>query len=634
MHVEHAQVGPAHSSNAEGTQPEQGNLPPDVNPPLNEPGEYHNEQTEGRADQAPAAQQTEPRDRTHFKKSRAALRVATLNMKGGGSKASNGKWRTISRLLVEKSINILVLQETHMTPARVCEIQNRYKRMRIINSADPNNPSGKGGVAIVLNKSNTKWKDVTTEVIVPGRAIDAKIEWNESAHLNLTAVYAPSGNDTANAAFWDSLKEHWARPQSTRPDVLLGDMNMTEYTNDRRPGKADNAAVVDAFREMKEANRLIDGWLAQHTGPMQYTFRTQKRGQANSRSRIDRIYVRESLEKRTYEWCILDSGIKTTDHYLAMMAITLPETPYIGKGRSTIADFMLGYNAVINAIVKRTQALVEELEKLSNGTTPRSDQVNPQTLWKAFKTDLLRIVGEYSRKRTSKINEEIALWDARKKSILARPDLDEDEDGLALLDEVECNITNLTAARVLRQQTKMEARHQLIGETNSKYDYILHREQKPRDSIPRLRVPDSNPPRYETSSNRMVEIATTHHEKLQDHYDRPATARIKELARQKALSALATKLTTAENQEMGAKITQEEVLTALGEIANGKASGLDGIPVEVWKLLNSRHKSAEEEAKKNNSQHNEPDIAKAITAVLNDIETNGISPNTDFAEGW
>ena len=58
-------------------------------------------------------------------------------------------------------------------------------------------------------------------------------------------------------------------------------------------------------------------------------------------------------------------------------------------------------------------------------------------------------------------------------------------------------------------------------------------------------------------------------------------------------------------------------------------AGLDGIPVELWKMLHQQYKSAKEE-----EQHKHCNITSTLAKILRDIATNGIREGTNFSEGW
>lgn len=66
---------------------------------------------------------------------------------------------------------------------------------------------------------------------------------------------------------------------------------------------------------------------------------------------------------------------------------------------------------------------------------------------------------------------------------------------------------------------------------------------------------------------------------------------------------------------------------ALASASNGKSPGLDGIPYELWKILNQRNNNL----KKNGSEGF--NITETLQRVFNNIETHGICTQTKFNEG-
>ena len=65
------------------------------------------------------------------------------------------------------------------------------------------------------------------------------------------------------------------------------------------------------------------------------------------------------------------------------------------------------------------------------------------------------------------------------------------------------------------------------------------------------------------------------------------------------------------------------------ETVNNKAARLDGIPVELWKLLHQQYKLA-----KDNERHNFCNITLVLTRIFRDMTEYGITTGTAFNEGW
>lgn len=206
------------------------------------------------------------------KTTRATMKVATLNIRGGGSTATRDKWQHVNQIMQEKNIAILAIQETHLNEASVNEINNQFNQsIRIINSQDPVNPSAGRGVALVLNKGLTSWNQVDITHVIPGRALLICLPWKGESVVNILAIYAPN-SAAENAAFWEDLKNTWESDGHPIPDIMLGDFNLVEEAIDRLPAHWDNAQAVSKFVDFKELHALRDGWWHQHQSDLLYTY--------------------------------------------------------------------------------------------------------------------------------------------------------------------------------------------------------------------------------------------------------------------------------------------------------------------------------------------------------------------------
>jgi exonuclease III len=297
-----------------------------------------------------------PPPQTGVKKTKATLKIATLNIRGGGSQATRGKWQHVNQIMRDKEIAVLAIQETHLDEQSTNELNNNFHyRMRIINSADPQNPTAGKGVAIVLNKHLTKWNEVKICIIIPGRAIllTLPLKKKDSA-VNILAIYAPN-TPQENVSFWASLTNTWEEVNPPIPDIMLGDFNIVEEALDRFPPHRDNTQAVSNLATFKALHTLQDGWRHHHPDVKSYSF-TQEATQ--SRSWIDRIYVSEPIYTHSRNWDINLTSIKT-DHCLTSMEFSDPGAPYIGKGRWSIPLYLVKHRKVLQL----AETLGQDLEK-------------------------------------------------------------------------------------------------------------------------------------------------------------------------------------------------------------------------------------------------------------------------------
>lgn len=150
--------------------------------------------------------------------------------------------------------------EAHLTERRRDKIENLFAwRMKICFTADPENLTSKGGVAVVINKQLMLWHNIETKVIVPGHAILIKTKWHGDKDIIILGLYAPNvtaGTAAESADFFRTLHSFFSDHPAWKPDYMGRDMNFIEDAIDRLPMQVDNIEVQIAFDELKELLRL------------------------------------------------------------------------------------------------------------------------------------------------------------------------------------------------------------------------------------------------------------------------------------------------------------------------------------------------------------------------------------------
>jgi len=159
----------------------------------------------------------------------------------------------------------------------------------------------------------------------------------------------------------------------------------------------------------------------------------------------------------------------------------------------------------------------------------------------------------------------------------------------------------------------------------------LGKEKRPRNPIHRLKIPNTNPPQYEHHLKRMAEIARNHHESLQDEdldpdmnieeYNTELNKFLNEIPKNQCLEE-------PERTTMCWKVTEEQVSQVLQHTKDGTATGLDGCPYELWKMLEKRHN------KMRNKNAPSFNIIKALTYLFQDIQENRVDQRTTFTTRW
>lgn len=555
------------------------------------------------------------------KKTKSAVKIATLNMRGRSS--SNpllppNKWEKINQIMKQNRIGILTIQEAHLTDAQAADLEAQYKRLKIIKSQGPNPRAA--GVAFVINRDLIPDQNIKTFELVPGRALIAKIQWHADLIISILNIYAPNA-PTENGQFWKTINDEFEEKNLPQPDIMLGDFNIVEDALDRLPCKHDNTFAVEDLQELRNKLRLYDGWRTTYPDTKAYTH-TQK--PAMSRARLDRIYATKKITDTATDWEINQPGIDT-DHDLVSVIVTNPEAPYIGTGRWTLPLFLLQDKEFKKQAIEASIKLQKDIE----GITERTGENNPQTIFKKYKDDIKEQAIARAKITVPKKRKTIERLKTAQTNI-------ENNDSLADNEKMEESRMIGERIQLLERQLLEKARtatkiqNAKQGEKIGTYWVNNNKDVKPREYIQKLQIPESNPPKYETKTERMAEIGRSAHEKLQSlglHIDKDEREEIIV----EILSDIQeeAKLQETEKESLGEDVDEDIIALALKESANGTAAGVNGLPYEYWKLL-QKTKSEDKKSKK----YEDLNIIKSLTAVYADIEENGVDPKSEFATGW
>lgn len=289
---------------------------------------------------------------------KVAILISCLNINGfscagSGESISDSKWSHINQLLRTLKTGILVVSEAHLTERRRDEIENLFAwRMKICFTADSENLTSKGDVAVVINKQLTLWHNIETKVIVPGHVMLVKTKWHGDKDIIILGLYAPNvtvGTATESVDF-RTLHSFFLDHPAWKPDYMGGDMNFVEDVIDHLPMRVDNIEVYTAFDELKELLRLHDGWQTTFPDKRDYTFSCTKSFQVKGfsekitkvfQSCIDRIYVTDKILEMARQWKIQPVGIAGVDHDMVSVQIIHEDAPLQGKGRWACPDRVL-----------------------------------------------------------------------------------------------------------------------------------------------------------------------------------------------------------------------------------------------------------------------------------------------------
>ncbi|KAL1706390.1 Endonuclease/exonuclease/phosphatase, partial [Schizophyllum commune] len=330
---------------------------------------------------------------------KASAKIASLNMNGFGSLVRDhpsNKWGLMCRMMNDKKIAVLMLQETHMTAEARINLEKMYaKNLKIINSTYHENPTQSAGVAFVLNKRYVDTEQVKVYEVEPGRALCIEIRWHGNETRRFLNIYAPSERPSQRRDFFKRVREFFETHQNVpKPHIMAGDFNMTEEELDVAPlPPSAGESSSEEFDRLKIALdiKAVDGWRATFPERREYTHYGNTPIGPRA-SRIDRIYACEETFLSAREWKIEDALIRT-DHRLISVQITSEAAPKVGRGRWRMPAFILRDGELKRYTKERGRLALEEVYRMRG--EERTELNNPQQVLAGFKRD----VAAYARER-------------------------------------------------------------------------------------------------------------------------------------------------------------------------------------------------------------------------------------------
>lgn len=541
------------------------------------------------------------------------------------------KWSAVYQTMKENKLAVLALQETHLDDNLLMSIEECFgKRLSVINSKLPENPRTSAGVAFVINRALVAPKDLVISELIEGRALAIKFKWHNDEEILLINVYAPNDR-RAHTDFWEMIDSKRRSKGLRRPDLMLGDFNVTEEPIDRTPAHLDDTNAIAALRNLRQCLGLEDTWRHAFPHERSFTYRATVNGQA-MKSRLDRIYTSKEAAKATFDWKTSQTSVPT-DHWMVSVKYAPAHAPYIGRGRWTMQIPELKNEILIDRLIDRGMTLQTKLSAPTNDQAPRGRET-PQAIWSSFKEDVVKIAKKHCAESRGKLKIKISAIESELKNCASNPELDTDNN--VRVEEAFLASELAKLKRIQAKDKKDEGRAAVVnhGEVLGGVWSGMNKDRKPRDLITRLKAP--NPPDgtntpLERDTRRMAELARNYHESLQDKDiaipdDSPDLPR----RTREALSEVpeCQRLTAQDVNQTEWIITYPQVREALKLAKNGTATGLDGCPYELWKELNKAYEETKSQGKSGF------DIVAALTALFRDIQMFGIEEKSDFASGW
>lgn len=240
-------------------------------------------------------------------------------------------------------------------------------------------------------------------------------------------------------------------------------------------------------------------------------------------------------------------------------------------------------------------------------------------IWQSFKKDI-------AKSHLAKIDLRIKQL-MRDLTITANmPDINRTENTQHHKIILEKEIDHLQQKRYKNAHLCAHAQWSLKEGKISKYWSKSKQQEKPRDVIYKLRIPDTN--RLTSKSKEIVEVARNYHERVQ----RPKTVEEDNISQNTHIVSILKNIPqiqtfNAPDSHLHNFIQEEHVLNALQSSKAGSTTGIDGIPYKTWRALHEKHLKAVR-----NDKHSF-NIMKMMTHIFKDIQQHGVLHDSEFTLG-
>ena len=190
------------------------------------------------------------------------------------------------------------------------------------------------------------------------------------------------------------------------------------------------------------------------------------------------------------------------------------DSPLIGKGCWTCPVKATEDDHLMEIIICKGITTQQQIERLTR--LPIDERLESlQAVWESFKMDIQKTTKKEYVNENHKMRSKIKNLEKDIETNTCTPDLEENE---AFREEIAFLMNELSHLQwkiINDQRDVFHVQLAHYGEKPGGIWSIINQAPKPRDLIPRLRIPNTNPPLYKCSSPRMAKLVRTHHTNLQ-----------------------------------------------------------------------------------------------------------------------
>ena len=467
-----------------------------------------------------------------------SCKIGSLNVRGLGNKI---KRKAIFQYLRDKQLDIVFIQESHITNSTVEDWQNEWGCKWQCAMGN----SWSGGTCIL---TNNKWTSAISQVQTDpnGRYVMCTLQMEETK-LTLCNLYAPNVDDPR---FFVNLLEK-VNEYENEHVIIGGDFNLVmEPEMDRLNSKFNHTKSQKIIETFIEDNYFSDIWRDRNPEENCYTWFGRHPVAA---SRIDMFLIDSGLANLVKETNINKSC--RTDHALITMLIQDPNHKR-GPGVWKLNNGVLGeekFRTDIESIIK------------SNGAI----EIDPFTKWEHTKFSCIKYAKNYTKKRAKDkwllLNNLYKLYDQNIQNV-----------------EAHCTINSMAHAEVVDKIKELEDERTNASMFRSRYKYYNEGEKCTKYFMG-LEKRNYNKKNMFTILLDDGTVCTEQKEILNEQRKFYEKLYTKDESISFALNNTANvRLTPEQQSNLDREITAEELFDAVNGMKRNKVPGISGLTVEFY----------------------------------------------------
>ena len=487
------------------------------------------------------------------------LNIASLNIQG----LRNAKRRkAIFRQLKKNKYDIIAIQEAYLLKEDIPLIQRDWGGPFHISEGTKHSK----GLLTLFSKDFTE-TDINA-LFINDRVIISTINFDDNL-ITIVNIYGPCG-EREKPVFLNDLKRIISMNVKNEEEymVILGDTNIVQSNKlDIISGACHSKNSVTAFNEFIDHFELNDIWRGQNQNSKEYTWSKYNRiASTFIARRLDYILANGNLVPYCQEAGIC--GIGFSDH----RAVTLSFNFSAFKRGPPIFKLNVELLKDIN-FVNQIKGMIEE-------TKDTHTELDPHLLWELLKINIKSAAISYGKKRARelKINKNnLQEKLAEAEELLAKKPTDESLQTKMynLKTQLEVYLLKEAEGARIRAGIKWAER----GEKTNSWFLSLEKQRARNDTIFRLSNEHNE---IVKKSAGILELLTCHFENL---YMQPTNLLQDSVDDIFCIPDQDRHLQGQEADPLEVAITDAELHSALKSMKNGSSPGMDGIPVEVFKVL-------------------------------------------------